>query len=283
MYQLVGIDYRFSLPKGLLDQQLIASDGRPNRYGFDPVQFYGEAYFPTVGAGMDMKVGRFFAQYGVESIASVDNFFESHVYSFQYDPFTQTGLVTTTKVNNTWSYQLGLVNGNDMFISPSDSPYNIGSVKWASPNRPDTMLFSLILGSGRYNTSRDFHNPEILDFIYTRKLNSRTSYIFEALYGLTYNVPDTGFANWNGVISWLFYDFTPRLAGGLRLEFFDDAQGFRTGFKGLYTDFTTGVNFKLRKDIIFRPELRYDYNPDSTPFEGHHGLLTACADVILRW
>lgn len=281
--QFFGSDYRFTLPRGLLDDQLTGSDGRPNRYGYDPVQFYAEAYFPTIGAGMDLKVGRFFAQYGVESIPSIDNFFESHVYTYQYDPFTQMGILATTKLNDTWSYQLGLVNGNDVFINPADSPYGIGSVKWAAPTRPDTVLVSWVLGSGRYNASRDFHNPEIVDFIYTRKLNARTNYVFEALYGCTYNVPEIGFANWNGIVNWLYYDFTPRLTGGVRLEFFDDAQGDRTGYKGLYTDFTAGVNFRLRKDIVFRPELRTDVNDQSRPFEGHNSLFTACADLIVRW
>ncbi len=280
---LPGSDYRFTLPRGLWDSQLTASDGRPNRYGIDPIQSYAEGYFPTVAAGMDVKVGRFFTQYGVEVTSSVDNFFESHSYSDVYDPFTQIGILTTTKLDAIWSVQGGLVNGNDVFFNPADSPYGTGSVKWAAPTRPDTLLFSFILGSGRFNTSRDFHNPELLDLIYTRKLNVRTNYYFEALYGWTYNVPDIGFANWSGIINYLFYDFTPRLAGGMRLEFFDDPQGQRTGFKGLYNALTVGVNFKPIKAVIFRPELRYDYNPDSTPFEGKHGLLTACSDLILRW
>ena len=45
---VVGTDYRFILAKGLVDSQLTADHGGPDRYGFDPVQFYGEAYFPTV-------------------------------------------------------------------------------------------------------------------------------------------------------------------------------------------------------------------------------------------
>ena len=79
------------------------------------------------------------------------------------------------------------------------------------------------------------------------------------------------------------YIFTPRLSGTTRLEFFDDAQGQRTGFAGLYTDFTVGLSFKPRKSIIIRPELRYDYNEESRPFENHHGLFTAATDLILRW
>jgi hypothetical protein len=31
------------------------------------------------------------------------------------------------------------------------------------------------------------------------------------------------------------------------------------------------------------PELRYDYNGESRPFENERGVFTATADVILRW
>ena len=78
-------------------------------------------------------------------------------------------------------------------------------------------------------------------------------------------------------------NFTPRLSGTTRLEFFDDAQGERTGFPGLYTALTSGLSFKPRKDVNFRPELRYDYNEESRLFEDRHGLFTATADGILRW
>src|SRR5262249_55180482 len=58
---IIGTDYRFTLPqKGLLNWQLtdrhlfnvVPPPGSeafaPNIYGIDPVQFYGEAYFPTI-------------------------------------------------------------------------------------------------------------------------------------------------------------------------------------------------------------------------------------------
>ena len=40
---------------------------------------------------------------------------------------------------------------------------------------------------------------------------------------------------------------------------------------------------KPRPAVIFRPELRYYYNDESRPFENHHGVFTATADMILRW
>jgi hypothetical protein len=76
----------------------------------------------------------------------------------------------------------------------------------------------------------------------------------------------------------------------LRFELFDDYQGQLTGYRGLYTAVTAGVQFKPSRAILFRPEIRYDYNGQSKAFDPNqtntgtqHGLLTAGADLIFRW
>src|SRR5262249_4555698 len=154
----------------------------------------------------------------------------SHAYTFIYDPFTHTGLMTTVKLTSAWSVQVGIMLGSDIFIDPADTPTGMGSVKWATPDGRDSVLFSVILGSGRFNQAGDFHNPEVFDLVYTHKCNARLTYNFESLYGFTTNVPDTGFANWLGVVNYLTWQFSPRVSGTTRLEFFDDFQGQRTGF-----------------------------------------------------
>jgi hypothetical protein len=280
---LPGSDYFFTLARGIFDSQLTADHGKSNLYGIDPIQFYFEGYFPTVGRGLDVKFGRFFAQYGVEANDAISNALLSHAYAFIYDPFTHTGLLTTLKLTDVWSVQAGMVLGSDIFIDPADTPTFIGSAKWIRSDQRDSVLFSVIVGSGRFNQVRNFHNPEIFDLVYTHKLNPRLNYNLETLFGFTSNVPDIGMADWLGVVNYLTYDFTPRLSGTTRLEFFDDAQGQRTGFKGLYTTVTAGLSFKPRKAIIVRPEVRYDYNEESRPFENHHGLCTAATDLIFRW
>jgi hypothetical protein len=278
-----GVDYRFTLARGLFSGQLTANHGEPNLYGIDPIQFYVEGYFPTVARGMDVKIGHFFAQYGVETNDAISNALLSHTYTFIYDPFTHTGILTTTKLTDMWSVQAGLVLGSDIFIDPADTPTFIGSVKWTRSDQRDSLLFSVILGSGRFNQERSFHNPEVFDLVYTHRFNPQLNYNFETLFGFTTNVPGIGTADWFGILNYLTYDFTARLSGTTRLEFFDDAQGQRTGFAGLYSALTVGVSFRPRKAIFFRPELRYDYNDESRPFENHHGLFTAAADMILRW
>jgi hypothetical protein len=179
--------------------------------------------------------------------------------------------------------QNGLVTGSDVFIDPAASPTYIGSVKWAPSDGQNSVLFAVILGPGRYNQTEDFNNPQVLDLVYTHKVNGGLTYTLDSLFGYQTNLPDIGTATWFGVANYLTYQITPRLSGTTRLEFFNDIDGNRTGFKGLYTALTAGLNFQPRRDIIIRPEIRYDYNNESRPFESRHGLFTVAADVILRW
>jgi hypothetical protein len=280
---LPGADYRFTLARGIFNGQLTASNGEPQRIGIDPIQFYGEAYFPTIGRGLDIKLGRFFGQYGVESNDAPSNALESHAYTFIYDPFTHTGLLGTLKLTDAWTVQAGLVLGSDVFIDPADEATFIGSVKWTQSDQRSTAALSVIVGPGRFNQGRNFNNPEIFDFVLTHQFNPVVSYNFESLFGYETNVPDIGTAYWFGILNYLTYTLTPRLSTTARLEFFDDAQGQRTGFEGLYTALTWGLAFRPIKAIALRPEVRYDYNGESRPFENKHGLFTATADVLVRW
>src|SRR5262249_11442967 len=92
-----------------------------------------------------------------------------------------------------------------------------------------------------------------------------------------------GTMHWGALVNYLTWVIDPQLTAILRVELFDDPEGQRTGFEGLYSAVTMGLQYRPYKGLWFRPEIRYDYNNDSRPFEGKHGLLTASSDVILRW
>jgi hypothetical protein len=280
---LPGSDYRFTVARGLLSGQLTADHGGPNLYGIDPVQFYGELYLPQVGRGLDVKLGRHFCQYGAENIDTTQNYFVSRSYAFIYDPFTHTGLLTTLKLDDAWSVQNGLVTGADMFIDRGANPTYIGSVKWAPPSGRDSVLFAVIVGKGRYDVADAFNNPEVFDLVYTHKFSDRLSYTLDALYSFQTGFPDRGFVNDWAAVQYLSYRFAPTLNGAVRLEFFGDPQGWKTGFEGVYTALTTGVQYRPVNDVVIRPEVRFDYNGDGRPFGGKHGLFTAAMDVIVRW
>src|SRR5436305_1957137 len=222
---LVGIEYRFTVARGLFDSQLTANQGEPATYGVDPVQFYGEAYFPTVGRGLDVKLGRFFAQFGCESIDTTQTPVLSRSYSFIYDPFTHTGLLTTLKLTDAWSVQNGIVTGPDVFIHPAARPTYIGSVKWAPPTGRDSVLFSVIIDSHHFERYRNFNNPEVFDLVYTHKFSDRLNYTLDALMAYQTNTPDIRTAWWYSFAQYLNYTWSPRTNLVARLEFFDDRQG----------------------------------------------------------
>ncbi len=232
---------------------------------------------------MDVKVGRFFSQFGVELIPAVDNPFISHAYAFIYNPFTQTGILTTTKLSNAVSVQAGLVMGNDNIAAATAYPTFIGSIKWVNPDQRNSLLLNIIADRGRFDQKNNFHNPEIVDLIATHKFNSSLVYTFETLYGFTNNVPDIGTANWLHFVNYLTYNVTEQVNTAGRLEFFDDFQGQRTGFAGLYIAPAAVVAYRPVKWLQWRQEIRYDYNTQTAPFEGKHGLFTATSDFIIRW
>jgi hypothetical protein len=273
---LPGTDYRFTRARGI-------GDGQSGKYGIDPVQFYAQLYYPRFVRGLDLKVGRFFGQYGVESIAAVDTPFLSRAYNFIYNPFTHTGILATLQVSDHLRVQNGIVTGSDVFFDSAAEATYIGSVRFESVDRKSSLLLATILGSGEFNQAENLSNPRIFDLVYTRALNEKLTFKLDSLYGYQENSPGVGTASWLAFVNYLAYDWSEQLQGNLRLEFFDDSDGNRTGFKGLYTAVTTGLTVRPSKCLIVRPELRYDNNDSNDSFDGRSDLFTGAIDVILRW
>jgi hypothetical protein len=273
---LPGSDYRFTRARGLWDSQ-------SGTYGIDPVQFYAQAYYPNVAQGLDVKAGRFFGQFGVESIAAVDTPFVSRSYTFIYNPFTHTGVLTTLQLNDAWSVQNGIVTGSDVFFDSASEPTYIGSVEYQFPNDRSSLLLSTVFGSGEFNPSEDFSNPRVFDLVYTRAVTEQMTYQFNSLYGYQTNLPGSGHADWYSFVNYWTYQWRANLQSNCRVEFFDDVNGNRTGYEGFYTAGTMGLAYTPQRSIILRPEVRFDHNASSRPFAGQPDLFTAAFDVIVRW
>ncbi len=308
---LYGTDYRFTLPVGLLNGQLQNADGAQNLYGFDPIEFYAEGYFPTVFQGTDVKVGRFFTPWGYESIEAVSTPLWSRSYAFNWcPPFTHFGVLATSTLNPQWSVTYGVVNGNDVALFKDSERWRfLGVVKWTGPGGRDAVALGTSFGRGQFlaqypnptttlalaNEPAGRNNINVFDLTWTHTFSPRCSYGLEVIYGYQYDVPAnvpggiikenavSGTAHWGSIVNYFNYNFTDKLSSIVRLEAFDDFEGQRTGFEGPYYAATAGVQIKPHKALWIRPEVRYDYNPYSRPFEGKHWILTGGADMIVRW
>ncbi len=77
---LVGSDYRWTLIRGLFNSQLVNSTGAQNLYGVDPIQFYVNAYVPSLFQGTEIRVGRTYNPWGYESLEAVSTPMVSRSY-----------------------------------------------------------------------------------------------------------------------------------------------------------------------------------------------------------
>jgi hypothetical protein len=194
---LFGTDYRFTLPRGIFNGQLTANDGLPNLYGVDPIAFYLEGYVPTIGNGLDCKVGRWFTPFGVESLEAISTPLVSRSYAFNFaPPFTHTGALFTLNINPTWTLQVGPCVGNDIFLdAPANEPRVVGTLRWAPTTGPsagrDTVTFGTSIGHGTYDLAEDFNRINVFDLVWTHTFTSTFSYAFECIYGYQNQLPVT--------------------------------------------------------------------------------------------
>ncbi len=115
---LYGVDYRFTTAKGMLSQQLLLKNAQ---YGFDPVMFYTDLYFPKVAQGMNLRIGRYISLPDIEAQLAPNNYTYSHSILYTFDCYTQTGANATVKLNNHWTVQAGISPGCDVMPWTTDA------------------------------------------------------------------------------------------------------------------------------------------------------------------
>ena len=72
-----------------------------------------------------------------------------------------------------------------------------------------------------------------------------------------------------GAVAYLNYQITPLDNISFRPEYYDDAQGQRTGTKARYVNFGLGLQHWLSPQIEFRPEIDWDRSIDAKAFNGN--------------
>ncbi len=144
-----GVDYRWTTQQGVLSNQLLL---RNQTNGYDLPEAYAIAYFPRWGQGTTLQVGRYISPPDIEAQLAPSNFLYTHSLMFDFDCYTQTGFIFSTKLSNYWSIQYGLHSGND--IAPWDGSQHFPTLvlmgRWVSHSNRDSILFgidSLALGT----------------------------------------------------------------------------------------------------------------------------------------
>jgi hypothetical protein len=295
-----------------------------NIYGFDLPQFYVNMYAPNLFEGTEFRVGRMYTPWGLESVEGPTSPLLSRSYAFNWcPPFFHMAVAALPKFNKNWSGVYMLANGNDVWIGDDAQEIRfVGATTWKSDDEKTSVTAATSFGRGKFNTGAPFNpatnglqseaagrnNINVFDLVFTHKFNDCFSYGVEAIYGYQTGVPTTAMvgaltaaavsdsptsvtANWWSVAQYFNFQLNEKTSSVFRAEIFDDCDGQRTGYRGTYYAGTFGVQFKPKDWLWIRPEVRYDYNADSLPFDfqGDAGagtkrdIFTFGSDLIIRW
>ncbi|TCV92757.1 putative OmpL-like beta-barrel porin-2 [Luteibacter rhizovicinus] len=285
--QLYGYDYHYTAMKGVVSNQLL-NNNRVN--GYDPMIFYGNIYIPWVAQGMEVIFGRYLSLPDIEAQFSPNNYLVTHSVLYTVDAYTNMGILTTTKLNDQWTLQVGLHGGDDVAIWNRDARLT-GQVcvRWVSKSNDD-MIYPCVES---YNNKRQTYN-NLQEYVITwgHRFNSRLHMLTQA-YQLTVNsvalatLPEgqTKDANAYGIVNYMNYELNPRTMLSFRNEFYNDADGQRTGYKTHYVTSTLGMTRWVTPDLEVRPEVRYDHASDQAAYDSgtKHTQWMAVMDVIMHF
>jgi Putative beta-barrel porin-2, OmpL-like. bbp2 len=299
-----GIDYRFTTAKGYFSQQLLKFN---RQYGFDPVLEYADFYFPLKD-GLDIRVGRFLSVPGIEAQLAPNNYNMTHSLLYTIDPFTDTGIYASLKLNKQWMIQLGLSGGHDVALWTSDAtPSVIFCLNYSTSSNNDNFYGcanGINDGKYRYNNLQDY------DFTWYHKFNAKWNTATEAWYMYERDVPNvagnvinpiTPEIGANGafcqagmlrctapewaVVNYVNREFSSKLMVGFRSDFLNDQKGQRTGFQTKYTENTLYATRYIGSTIMLRPEIRFDHSWDLAAYNAgrNHSQLFFGMDLIYKF
>jgi hypothetical protein len=293
-----GLDYRYMISRGFLDSQLLKSN---KYYGWDMPMMYIDMYIPWIAQGMNIRVGRIISEADIEAQLAPNNPMSSHSLLYGFDPYTQWGVFTTTKLNKNWTLQLGVAAGNDVTPWQSDPGRQVtGTVmlQWISNNNKD----SIYGGANAFNDARFGYN-NIQQYVatwshkfnekiwtttegwYMYQTNATTAPSASVPYNNAFYPTQPGQAHEWAILNYTMFRMGPGSFFTVRNEVFDDVTGQRTGTATIYSEHSIGITWWPNKMMTVRPELRYDRSYDKLAFDnqGRKNQFTAQMDVIFHF
>jgi hypothetical protein len=316
---LYGTDYKYTFANGVLSNQYLNEE---KSYGFDPVMYYLDFWLPHIAEGENIRVGRYISIPDIEAQLAPNNLTYSHSLLYTFDPYTQTGIVSTTKLSQNWQIQAELSAGNDVapWIKSERHLTPAACVIWTSDSGKDNIYPCM---NGLNDSRWRWNNVQQAVVTWYHKFNSKwhtdtefwymwqshtpnvdnpagAAYISQAYSYLKIGAP--GGAQCNAAVAFCYsyewaainyvnYQIGPRDMVTFRSDFFNDATGQRSGFKTRYAELDLSFTHWVGDVIELRPEIRFEHardaqaydNPTAMPGQGRNSQAMVAADAIFHF
>lgn len=284
-------------------------------------QVYAELYLP-LAQGMTLMAGRFGSGVGREippQWRPGPNFFYSKTYAFVSQPDQVTGALFSANIlRNDLGFlagELGVVNGRQNWKDNNNDKSVIGALRWRSGDMQTWVDYSFMRGNEQNSPTVTAQMPVARVISPRGQLRQHHSISFTAHPAKNFEVvgeilmgkqAGDGGANtvdiltgpgytggrYSGVNAEVRYRVTPALQAAIRGETFRDRKGTAlfpvTGVAGDFNAVTVGLKYDVTKNIVFRPELRYDWQANNNGVKAFGGgtaskQTTLSADLVLHF
>ena len=225
-----------------------------------------QAYLQYAAPRLTVMAGQFVTLAGAEVIASPADTNYSRSILFGYaEPFTHTGLRSMVSANDLVTLYLGVNNGWDDF-KDTNAGKTLETGIGLSPSTTLSFVgfgyFGAARSAGLVNVGATGQRA-LVDIVAIWAPTEQLALIANYDWGrqdkaiATTAGPELP-ATWKGLAAYLNYAFNEQWKSSVRIEYFDDEQGYRTGVRQTWRELTATIAYLPVKSIELRGEFRID-------------------------
>jgi hypothetical protein len=222
-----------------------------------------------------------------------------------------TGLQAEYAMGDNLTAVAGFNRGWMEFEDPNGDMNFLGGFRWVSDDKRSTL--SAMVDTGReegFTKTNNQRDSVIMVFTHevTQKLGYAAQYTFGQELNGSFVTRGATDADWWGTDQYLFYKINPQWSAGVRYELVCDEDGSRIagiggrdetqygwkgapGFAGTFQALTLGANWRPHPNLVFRPEIRWDWYggsrnvADQLPFDdgAEASQFTAAVDLLFTF
>ena len=237
--------------------------------------------------GMNLRLGRFISVPGIEAQLAPNNYIFSHSLLYAIDPFTDTGLIATVKLNDQWLVQLGITGGHDVALwTPDAKPSGTACLNYTTKSVNDNIYACANgINDGKYA----YNNLQQYDATWYHKFSKSWHMATESWYMYERDVPSI-FGDdragegrqWSVLPGRRTALHRSRICSrsifcrrklsahnyfSFRSDFLDDKKGQRTGYATKYSENSLMWGHWIGTTVQIRPELRFERAWDSKAYD----------------
>lgn len=251
---------------------LIQSDwGGDLAHNFEVQQAY-MTYTFGIGNGIEMKFGKFATLLGGEVIESPYNPNVSRSFMFGYAiPFTHTGVLFSTALNDNISLTAGVVNGWDNVRDNNNGKTFLGSLGLEFGDLAWT--FNGVFGAEDDDSGNS--KTGVFDTVLTYSPMENVDLLANFDYGTASEQVGGDDANWTGLSGivtlggGLLDESLADWSFALRGEWFSDPDGYRTGIEQDLREVTGTFKWQMTENLQARLEFRHDWSNKDVFHDGN--------------